>query len=398
VSVNEPVVIDLRDPEFWQDPYPTYARARRTNRIARSAGGEVILLRADDIELAHTHPAFGQTGLRALELLGVHDGPFYEWRSKTMAAHDGSVHDRLRSTVVRAFTPLRVQKFRDALAGHARDLLAGARRRESFDIVTDYADDLPLWLICEFLGLPVEERAEIAGFLAGTETGFVDPLTPAGRQVAEDGIVALERYVERLVAARAADPDEDLVTDLLAAEQEGRLDRAELVALVVNVLGGAVGSSRAAITNSLLLLLTHPEQAAWVRADRDRLGPAIEECLRYHPPFRSGRKLVMADNDCFGVELRAGDTVFLARQAANRDPARWEDPDRFDVTRAPERHFSFGYGAHFCLGQALARIDVQEAVRVFFDEFPDARLVTVTPRRVPFTPDEQIEELRASPR
>jgi cytochrome P450 len=396
--MTDPLVIDLRDPEFWQDPYPTYEHARRSHRIARSSTGEAILLRADDLELAHTHPAFGQPGLLALERLGVHDGPFYEWRSKSMAAHDGSVHDRLRSTVVRAFTPLRVQKFRDALAEHARDLLARVRERESFDIVTDYADDLPLWLICEFLGLPVEERAAIAGFLAGTETGFVDPLTAANRQVAEAGILALEHYVEGLVAAREADPAEDLVTDLLGAEREARLDRSELVALVVNVLGGAVGSSRAAITNSLLVLLTHPEQAAWVRADRDRLGPAVEECLRYHPPFRSGRKLAIADNDCFGVDLRAGETVFLARQAANRDPARWEDPDRFDVARAPERHFSFGYGAHFCLGQALARIDVQEAVRVFFEELPDARLITVAPRRVPFTPDEQIESLRAAPR
>jgi cytochrome P450 len=315
-----------------------------------------------------------------------------------MPAHDGPVHDRLRGTVVRAFTPRRVEPLRAELREHARAVLHELRDRDSFDVVADYADDLPLWLICRFLGLPVDARTEIATFLAGTEAGFVDPLTPERRRIAEDGIVALYTYVEQLIAARVTAPQDDIVSDLLEAEARGRMSRDELVALVVNVLGGAIGSSRAAIANSILLLLSHSEQAAWVRdAYDERLSPAIEECLRYHPPFRTGRKLVIDDNNLFGVPLSAGETVFLARQAANRDPQRWDDPDRFDVTRAPDRHFSFGYGPHFCLGQALARLDVQEAVRAFLDEIPDAQLLTTDPRRVPFTPDEQLEECQVRP-
>jgi len=395
--MNEPMVIDFGDPEFWQDPYPTFARARAQHRVARSTAGEVILLSADDFDTAHVHPAFGQPGLLALERLGVHDGPFYEWRSRSMAAHDEPVHGRIRSSVVRAFTPLRVERVRASLVEHANQLLARALDQDEFDLVADYASDLPLWLVCEFIGLPTDARDEIAEFLAGTESGFVDPLTPQGRKTAEDGIVALGHFVERLVAARERQPEEDIVTDLLAAEAAGLLDRAELIALVVNVLGGAVGSSRAAIANSVHLLLAHPEQAEWVRVDAARVVPAVEECLRYRPPFRSGRKLVIADNDCFDLDLRAGETVFLARQSANRDPVRWADADRFDVTRTPERHFSFGYGAHFCLGQALARLDVQESVRVFLDAMPAARLLTVEPRHLPFTPDDQLEALWIAP-
>ena len=392
------MLLDLRDPGFWQDPYPQYAAARAQHRVARSTAGEVMLLRADDLDLVHTLPAFAQPGLRALERLGVHDGPFYEWRRLTMPAHDGPVHERLRGTVVRAFTPRRVEPLRAELRVHAQAVLQELRHRDSFDLVADYADDLPLWLICRFLGLPVDARTEIATFLAGTEAGFVDPLTPEGRRIAEEGIVALYAYVELLIADREADPQDDIVSDLLEAESEDRISRDELVALVVNVLGGAIGSSRAAIANSILLLLSHTEQTEWLRdAYDERLSPAIEECLRYHPPFRTGRKLVVDDNDAFGVPLLAGDTVFLARQAANRDPQRWNDPDHFDVTRPPERHFSFGYGPHFCLGQALARLDVQEAVRAFLDEMPVARLLTANPRRVPFTPDEQLEELLVRP-
>jgi cytochrome P450 len=391
------MVVDLADPQFWRDPYPVLAAARAQHRVAVSQRGEMILLRADDFDAVHLDPAFVQPGLLALERLGMHDGPFYEWRGLSMAAHDGPVHERLRGCVVRAFTPMRVQRVRDALIAHARARLDAVAEEESFDVVADYAEDLPLWLICEFLGLPHEARDEIAQFLAGTEAGFVDPLTPEGRKVAEDSIVALGEYAAGLIEDRTREPAEDLVSDLLVAEAEGRLDRAELVALVVNVIGGAVGSSRAGIANSILVLLRHPEQAAWVRADDARVGVAVEECLRYHPPFRTGRKLVVSDTDRFGVPLTAGDTVFLARQSANRDPARWREPDRFDVTRAPERHFSFGYGAHFCLGQALARLDVQEAVRAFLHRLPDARLLTDEPRRIPFTADEQLAELLVAP-
>jgi cytochrome P450 len=391
------MTIDLGDPAFWQDPYPTLEAARARHRIARSTRGEVVLLRADDLDAAHADPALGQPGLVALERLGVHDGPFYAWRGLTMAAHDGAVHDRLRAPVGRAFSPRRVERVRAGLRAHARatlDVLAG---RDSFDVVAEYAFDLPLWLVCEFLGLPLAARDEISGFLAGTEEGFTDPLTPEGRARAEDGIVALGGFVEALVADRRAEPAEDLVTDLLEAEDEGRLAHDELVALVVNVIGGAVGSSRAAIANGLLELLRRPEQAAWVRADDARVPGAVEECLRYHPPFRSGRKLVQVATTRFGVELAPGETVFLSRQAANRDPERFTDPNRFDVSRPPERHLSFGYGAHFCLGQALARLDVQESIHAFLHRFPDARLLTAEPRRVPFTPDEQIEELLVAP-
>jgi cytochrome P450 len=397
--MTEPVVIDLRDESFWQDPYPVLRRAREQHRYALSAAGEVVLLTADDLDLVHTQAAFGQLGVRALERLGMHDGPFYEWRGLTMPAHDGPVHDRLRGTVVRAFTPRRVERMRASLRAHAVHVLETLNSQDTFDVVSDYADDLPLLLICSFLGLPTSARDEIATFLLGTESGFTDPLTAEARRSTEDGIVALSDYVERLVADREHHPEEDLVSDLIEAEHQGRISRAELVALVVNVLGGAIGSSRAAIANSLLILLQHPEQTAWVRASLDEhLVYAIEESLRFHPPFRSGRKLVLEDNEEFGLPLKTGDTVFLSRQAANRDPARWNDPDRFDVTRQPERHYSFGYGPHFCLGQALARLDVQEAVRAFLVELPDAHLVTTEPRRIPFTADEQLEELVVAPR
>jgi cytochrome P450 len=286
-----------------------------------------------------------------------------------------------------------VGALRQAIRAHAEGLLDAAMADGRFDVVADYASPLPLWVICRFIGLPEEVDHEIATFLVGTEEGFVDPMTPARRSRAEAGIVALYEVVSRLIEERRRDPREDLVTDLVEAERAGRLDGDELHALVVNVIGGAIGSSRAAIANGALLFLTHPDQAGAVRDDPTLTRQAVEECVRYHPPFRSGRRKVVAPVERFGLALEPGDTVYVARQAANRDPQRWPDPDRFDVRREERRHHSFGYGAHFCLGQAVARVDLQEALAAFVTRIDRLELVDRDPVRVPNVPDEALERL-----
>jgi len=388
-----PLTVDLGNADFWQDPNAVWREARRYGRTARTVKGETILLDAADFDTVHTDAAFGQLGVAALERLGIGDGPFHAWRGRTMAAHDGAVHDRLRGSLSRSFNPRRVEPLRAALRDHAAGVLAHMARNDHPNIVSDFARDLPLWLICEFLGLPQSSRHEIDAFLAGTEEGFTDPPTAEGRQRAEEGIVALSNYVEGLVDQRTRNPGEDLVSDLVMSESAGVLSREELIALVVNVIGGSVGSSRAGIANSILLMLSHPDQAQWTRAAPERIRPAIEECLRYHPPFRTGRRKALVAIDRFGVHFESGETILLARQAANRDPARWAEPDRFDVTRPEQRHYSFGWGAHFCLGNALARLDIQVAVATFLEELEGAQLVDGNPRRIPFTADEQLESL-----
>ena len=400
--MGRPRTVDLGDPDFWQDPYPEWRAAREQHRTAITATGEPILLAADDHDAAATDPAFGQLGLRSLERLGLTDGPFYEWRRRTMNVVDGDAHARLRGLVARAFTPRRVEAVRAETYAHARELLDTSAAQNRADFLAEYAADLPLWLICRFLGLPVDARTEIGVFLAGTEEAFTDPLTSEGRARAEAGIVALGEYVEALVDERDASPRADLVSDLLDAETDGRVQRDELVALVVNVIGGAVGSSRAAIANTLLLVVQYPDIADWVRADPARVRPTIEEALRYHPPFRSGRRVATRAVRAFGLDLAPGDPVFLARQAANRDPVRFTDPDRFDPDRFDPRrlasgrnegrHLSFGYGPHFCLGQALARLDLDEALRAFLDH-PSRWRLAVEPRRIPVTIDEQLDAL-----
>jgi cytochrome P450 len=393
---GEPLVVDLRDPALWQDPYPTWRAAAAQHRTARTTSGEVILLRADDLDVAGADPLFAQLGLDALHRLGITEGPFHAWRKLTLAACDGEQHERMRSVVGRSFTPRRVAALRTAVRAHAESLLDDAMAKGSFDVVADVATPLPLWVICRFLGLPESFDAEVATFLVGTEEGFADPMTPERRARAESSIVSLYAMVTELIADRRRSPREDLVTDLVEAQHAGRIADDELHALVVNIVGGAVGSSRSAITSAALLLLRHPDQARAVRDDPALVAPAVEECLRIHPPFRAGRRKVTAPVERFGVGLAEGATVYLARQAANRDPSRWDDPDRFEIRRPERRHHSFGYGPHFCLGQALARVDLQEAVAAFAARIDRLHLVDTDPRRVPFTPDEALERLLVS--
>lgn len=391
--MTEPMIVDLSDPDLWQDPYPTWQEARRRGRTARTTKGEPIVLNADDVDTLNTDAVFAQLGLDALRRLGITAGPLYEWRGLTLAANDGAVHERLRALVGRAFTPRRVERLRAGLYERAKSILGDATEAGQFDVVADYAHDLPLWLLCQFLGLPLEDYTDIAAFLVGTEEGFAEPMTQERRARAEGGIVALYDYVEGLVEDRLAHPLEDLISDLVQSEREGRLDRPELLALVVNVIGGAVGSTRAAIANSVYLLLAHRDQARWVRDDTSRVRLAVEECLRYAPPFRAGRRKAVVATSRFGLDLAPGDTIYLARQAVNRDPKRWPDPERFDVSRPEQRHYSFGYGPHFCLGQALARLDIQIALQAVVEHIDHLELLIERPVRIPFTTDEQIEAL-----
>ncbi|HEV8297808.1 MAG TPA: cytochrome P450 [Acidimicrobiales bacterium] len=388
-----PFVIDLRDADYWRDPYPTLHEARERGRTAETQTGELVLLRADDIEMAHADPRFVTMGVEALERIGICDGPFYEWRALTLAVQNGDDHTRLRSLVGRAFTPRKVDRIRPLVREHAHRILDRVLGLGEIDAVKDFSFDLPLWAACRFLGLEDDVRAEVDAFLTGTEEGFVDPMTPERRVRAERSIVALYELVEPLVALRRRAPADDMITALLDGQRDANVSDAELLALVVNIIGGAVGSTRAALNNTVLLLARHPEQFALVRRDPDLVRPAVEESLRYHPPFRVGRRKTVAAVEEFGTRLELGATVFIARQSANRDPDRFEDPNRFDICRPERRHLTFSYGPHFCLGQALARVDLQEAVRALAERCSSIELLA-EPDRVPFVMDEQLTALR----
>jgi cytochrome P450 len=390
----EPVVIDLANPVYWVDPYPTLAAARAAGRTATTASGEIVLLNADDADLVHMDPRFTVPGLKDLERIGIFDGPFYEWRSHTLAVMDGPSHTRLRSFVGTAFAPTQMKRLRALAVERANVLIDRHAQAGEMEVLKDFASDLPLWTMCRFIGIDDDDRERLGAFLVGTEEGFTSPMTPERRKRCETSILALNDYVTGLIERRRADPRDDVVGILVSEQpQPGGPSDIELHSLIVNIVGGSVGSTRAAFANAILEFARHPDQADIVRRDPTMVKRAVEECLRFHPPFRFGRRVAKEPVRLFGLDLEPGQSLFIPRQAYNRDPARFDAPDLFDVNRPERRHLSFSYGAHFCLGQAVARTNLQEGLRVFLDRCRDIELVE-EPRRVPFTPDEQLESLR----
>jgi len=396
---TEPFVLPLRDPEFWQDPYPLLAEARLRHRTARSQSGELVLLAAADVEDASAHPDLVPLGVGALDRLGMTDGPFKAWRRLSLNAQVGDDHTRLRALVGRAFSPRQVERVRSVVRDNVRRLLDDFADGAEIEVHRDLGHRVPLASICAFLGIPDDDRERIDGFMVGTEEGFSFPMTPDKQARADAGIEALYDYGADLVARRQRHPGDDLVSALIEAEVEGdRLSRDELLAMVVNLIGGAVGSSDAGIANMVLLLAEHPDTADTVHRDPALAGRAVEEVLRYHPPFRSTRRKALAPLRVGGEDLAAGDTVYLSRQAANRDPQRWEQPDRFWIERPEVRHVAFGHGPHYCVGQALARLNLVETAQALTERWASVEVTEPHLRRVPFDPTERFEALHVRPR
>jgi cytochrome P450 len=399
MSIN-PVPIDLSSAEYWVNPYPTLQAARAAGRTTVTTGGEVVLLKADDVDKLYIDRHFTVPGTTDLERAGIADGPFYEWRKQTLAVKTGREHARLRNFVGPAFERRQMERLRALARERAHALIKACADKGEIEVLSEFAGDLPLWSMCRFIGIDEEDRQRIGAFLVGTEEGFTSPMTPDRRQRVEAAITALNDYIAAMIDRQRSQPTDNLVGMLLKkqAEPDGPTDD-EILSLVVNIVGGSVGSTRAAFANSILEFARHPEQADIVRRDFDVVPQAVEECLRFHPPFRFGRRVVETAVHMFDLDLEPGQSIFVPRQAVNRDPARFESPDIFDVLRPQRRHLSFSYGPHLCLGHAMARTNLQEGLKAFLEHCENLELAE-EPERVPFVPDEQLKSLRVrfSPR
>jgi len=389
-----PVPIDLTSADYWVDPYPTLRAARDAGRTTVTTSGEIVLLDADDVDTLYLDPHFTVPGVSDLARIGITDGPFYEWRRQTLAVKTGDEHARLRGFVGPAFSVRQMERLRAVARERAHALIDARLQAGEMEVLGDFAGDLPLWSMCRFIGIEEEDRQRIGAFLVGTEEGFTSPMTPDRRQRVETAITALNTFFGELIARERAAPKDNLIGMLLAkqAEPDGPTDD-EVLSLVVNIVGGSVGSTRAAFANAILEFARHPEQAEIVRRRPEVVQRAVEECLRFHPPFRFGRRMVLEAAHMFDLDLEPGQSIFVPRQAVNRDPARFESPDDFNIMRTQRRHLSFSHGTHLCLGHAVARTNLQEGLRAFLERCGELELVE-EPVRVPFVPDEQLKSLR----
>ena len=353
---------------------PMYGHLRENEPLARVQlphGDEGWLLtRYDDVRLALSDPRFSlaQAAVRDTPRMGP------QRMGAILTDLDPPDHTRLRRLLAHAFTVRRVEQLRasaERLAGELLDEIEKAG--PPADLVTTYAVPLPGLMVCDLLGVPYAERDHFqdlaAAFMSITAMTDEEKLAKIGE---------LAGYLAGLADQRRVHQEDDLISALVVAQEEGdRLTGEELVQLTVLLLGAGYDSTAAHIANSIYTLLQHPGQAGLLRAQPDLMPAAVEELLRWIPAQEISDILpryAVEDVELSGGTVKAGEPVLLAKHAANRDPRQYADPDRFDVTRNAKGHLTFGHGPHHCIGAQLARMDVQVALTAILDRFPGLRL------------------------
>ncbi|MEU3744605.1 MULTISPECIES: cytochrome P450 family protein [Streptomyces] len=356
--------------DFTANPYPYYAKLRESGPVheVRMPDGYQFWLVVGHEE---GRAAFADQRLaKSPSVVGVRP-PEEDVIGVHLLAADAPDHTRLRRLVTGVFTGRRVEALRpriERLTGELADAMEPAGRA---DLVDAYAFPLPITVICELLGVPAEDRDTFRDWSN-------ELVTPAGEDGYLGALQGFAGYLDALIEdKRAAGPADDLLSGLIAARAEDgdRLSGPELRAMAYLLLIAGHETTVNLISNTVRNLLAHPEQLAALRADPELLDGAIEESLRYDGPvetstFRFTREPVTIG----GTEIPAGASVLVAIGALDRDPARFPDPDRFDIRRDTRGHLAFGHGMHYCLGAPLARLEGRIALRTLLDRFPRLEL------------------------
>ncbi len=373
--------VDLISPAFRADPYPTYARLRAEAPVCRvkMPDGQIgwLVTRYDDAVTVLKDPRFINERRRAQTPEQAARVPWMPGLLKplerTMLNVDAPDHTRLRGLVHKAFTPGRVANMLARIETLTDELVDAVQDRGSMDLIRDYALPLPITVISEMLGVPVQDRHRFRRWsnalvtASGSTWGMLRMVPP---------VWAFLRYIRKLVKSRQAEPRDDLVSALVQAREDGdRLSEDELLAMIFLLLVAGHETTVNLIGNGVLALLEHPAELDRLRTDPDLIKPAVEEMLRYDAPVQiSGERYALEEVTIAGVTIARGETVYAVLASANRDERQFERPDDLDIGREPNRHLAFGQGVHYCVGAPLARLEAQIAINMLLRRFPDLRL------------------------
>ncbi|BCU83088.1 polyketide biosynthesis cytochrome P450 PksS [Polycladomyces abyssicola] len=374
------LTLDFFSPEFKSNAWKVYRELRERGAIHRIRmpwdEPAWLIVRYDEAQAALTEKRLlknvklfqGKEILRRLtkELqIFVHH----------MLSSDPPDHTRLRNLVQQAFTPRMIERMRERIEEIAEDLLdaiVSSPGRE-VDLIRDYAFPLPIIVISDMLGVPREDRDRFREW----SNAVVSTINrPEGFEEIRSQMKDFQDYLGRLFEERRRNPREDLISGLLAAEEQGdRLSEKELYSMVFLLIIAGHETTVNLIGNGVLALLQHPEQMALLRRERQLITTAVEEILRYYSPVEMSTNRWVGEDFSFGGQsFQHGDLVLVSIGSANRDERRFPDPDVFDITREPNPHIAFGKGIHYCLGAPLARMEGQIAISRLLDRLPELHL------------------------
>jgi cytochrome P450 len=360
-------------PEFRTTAHQHYERLRAAGpvqRVRQPSGLEVWLVVGQQaVREAAVHPALvkdAATAQEALDAIGFTGNKPGSGFGGNMLSTDPPHHTRLRKLVAGAFTGRRTELLRPRVQEIADQLLDAMAPAGRADLVDAFAGPLPMTVICELLGVPEEHRED---FRSWSHEAITAPV-----HLQREGAAKLSQYLAELLAAKRENPDDGLLSALVAVndEQDGRLSDVELLGTAVLLVVAGHDTTVNLLANAALALLTHPEQAELLRNDPALLPGAVEEFLRFDAPVEFAPfRFAAEDLELAGTKIRRGDIVQLGLTAAGRDS---EGGDVLDVTRPDPRHVSFGHGIHYCLGAPLARLEGEIAIGTLLRRFPDLEL------------------------
>ncbi|MEY2475033.1 MAG: hypothetical protein QOG87_348 [Actinomycetota bacterium] len=359
-------LLDLRDPAFIADPYPTWERIRAEDPVHWSDRHRSwFLTRHADCETFFASPALTADRGKAAKGGGA-SAP----RTTRSIGSDPPEHTAVRRLAQRGFTAREVEVLRPRIESMVDRLLARIPQGTQWDLIADFAYPLPITVIAELFGVPEADRPQFSAWSRQMAAGM-DRFYTKGKGFGGEG---MGPYVASLVAERTRAPGDDLISRMLEAEGDDALTAPEVTQLCTLLVFAGHETTTNLIGNGVLALMQAPEQLDALRkADAAGVRTAIEELLRYDSPAQMINRAAVADTTIGGVRVRPGDSVVAVLGAANRDADRFARPDELDVARHPNPHLAFGQGVHFCLGAALSRREAQIAVPALLERFRDLR-------------------------
>lgn len=379
----------LSSGQFFADPYPVYRRLRAESPVHWYAPNrQWLVARFDDADTVLRSPRqFSSCGFQRTyfdrlrpELRAA--APTLDARASvpSLISSDPPAHTRLRRHLQAWFTPRAVEALRAKVVEIVDELLASRARSNEIDVVAELAGPLPATMIAEIMGIPRAERDVFTEMSADIVlfTNRTDPnteLSAAFAEKADRSLATCHGYLEELIQVRRREPRDDVVSALVQSTPDGdTLELEEILANLVLFLNAGHETTAILIANAMLLFVTHPEQLALLRADPALMPQAIEEVLRFESPVQRLRRVVAEEVELAGMRLSPGEPLEVLIGSANRDEAKFADPDAFRIQREPSRHLALGKAAHFCIGASLARLEANVALTIVLARFAEIRL------------------------
>jgi cytochrome P450 family 103 len=360
--------------ELDRDPHPLLRRMRLMTPFLRRDDGSYIAIRSGDVERLYSDTRTRQMETERLRAQGIHQGYLYDIFRHTMLYANGTTHRQRRAPLSRAFAFRLIAELRPTIRARAHKLLDHVEARGEMDFIDEFASLVPAHIISEILGLHENDIPEFTRWVYSISKAVSFSFTREEIPEMEQAAHQLTGYVETLLADRRATPRLDFLSSyVLGVDEAARLSPIEVLSQIVTIIIAGSDTTRAALAIMVHLLLQHREQwEAACSGDMGLIAGAVSESLRYEPSVGSTPRFTLADIEIAGYLVPAGSVLSLSTLSALRDPALYSEPDRFNIRRAdhPRRHIVFGGGSHRCLGEILARAELEEALAALVERLP----------------------------